>query len=667
MSWLDFIHTADDISYLAEGAQLECKAAQGRQGRGEIPKDFWPTYSAFANTCGGIILLGVSEDDDGFHVLGVQEQHRVCLELWTQLNNREKVSANLLTEQDIQPLTLDQRTIIAVRVPQAARQQRPVYIGQNPLRGTYMRRLESDQLADDNAIQRMMAEKGDDSRDDAILANFGLDDLEQSTVQAYRNRFSALKPESALLELPLPEFLHQIGVTGRNRETGATGLRLGGLLMFGKYQSILDACPHYMLDYRELDHEETTRWVDRIIPDGTWSGNVYDFFRRVYPKLVAGLKIPFQLQNGQRIDDTPLHAALREALLNTLIHADYQGRTAILVIKRPDMFSFRNPGRMRIPIDLAVSGNHSDCRNRRIQQLFRHIGYVEQAGSGIPQIFRAWKQHHWQQPHFSEQLELDQTLMELHTSGLFPAEAIEALREQLGGRLDALSDTERTALLLAQTEGRLQHARLSELCTEHSADISKMLAGLVRKGLLIPEGRGRGMSYRLPWHGPSGKEPQLGMNTELDLFGEGAGTPSLAPPLSAESEPLSAESESLSAESAPLSSESQIAEDSMEWRELLAIAAPYRKRKRLTAPEDIDGFKAAILGLCKNRFLEGGSIAKLLARNPDDLRRRFLNPMVNDGLLERRHEHLNAPKQAYKTRASSGNIISATPKSPPVD
>ena len=144
MSWLNFIHTAADISYLAEGAQLECKAAQGRQGRGEIPKDFWPTYSAFANTSGGIILLGVSEDEEGFHVLGIQEQHQVRVELWTQLNNREKVSANLLTEQDIQPLTLGGHTIIAVRVPQATRQQRPVYIGQNPLRGAYVRRLESD-------------------------------------------------------------------------------------------------------------------------------------------------------------------------------------------------------------------------------------------------------------------------------------------------------------------------------------------------------------------------------------------------------------------------------------------------------------------------------------------------------------------------------------------
>ncbi len=656
MSWLNFIHTAADISYLAEGAQLECKAAQGRQGRGEIPKDFWPTYSAFANTSGGIILLGVSEDEEGFHVLGIQEQHQVRVELWTQLNNREKVSANLLTEQDIQPLTLGGHTIIAVRVPQATRQQRPVYIGQNPLRGAYVRRLESDQLADNSAIERMMAEKGDDSRDDAILPNFGLDDLEHSTVQAYRNRFSAFKPESPLLELSLPDFLHQVGVTGRNRETGTSGLRMGGLLMFGKYQSILEACPNYMLDYRELDHEASTRWVDRLIPDGTWSGNVYDFFRRVYPKLVADLKIPFQLHDGQRIDDSPLHAALREALLNTLIHADYQGRTAILVIKRPDMFSFRNPGRMRIPIELAISGNHSDCRNRRIQQFFRHIGYVEQAGSGIPQIFRAWKHYHWQQPRFSEQHELDQTLMELHTSGLFPTEVIEALRRQLGVRLDSLSDTERTAMLLAQTEGNLQHARLSELCTEHSADISKMLAGLVRKGLLVPEGRGRGMSYRLPWHSVSGQEMPFGLNAELNLFDDSVEGHSLANPLSTESACLSTESTPLSTESTPLSTESHalpdegaIMADAVDWQALLAIAEPYRKRKRLAA-EEVEGFKTVILRLCQNRFLEGSVIAKLVDRNPDDLRRRFLNPMANNGLLERRHEHQNSPKQAYKTK-----------------
>jgi predicted HTH transcriptional regulator len=52
----------DDLSALAESVDLECKAAQGRDGNGEVPQDVWKSYCAMANTDGGTILLGVKED-----------------------------------------------------------------------------------------------------------------------------------------------------------------------------------------------------------------------------------------------------------------------------------------------------------------------------------------------------------------------------------------------------------------------------------------------------------------------------------------------------------------------------------------------------------------------------------------------------------------------------
>ena len=137
-----------------------------------------------------------------------------------------------------------------------------------------------------------------------------------------------------------------------------------------------------MVDYQERPEAKTEkRWIDRLVPDGSWSGNLYDFFRRVYQKLTADLKVPFQLQDGQRIEDTPVHEAVREALVNTLIHADFSGRVSVLVVKRPDMFGFRNPGLMRVPPELAVMGGNSDCRNRRLQTMFQLVGYGDHAGS----------------------------------------------------------------------------------------------------------------------------------------------------------------------------------------------------------------------------------------------------------------------------------------------
>lgn len=56
----------------------------------------------------------------------------------------------------------------------------------------------------------------------------------------------------------------------------------------------------------------------------TWENNLFNFFTKVTPKLTEDLKKPFKLEGGvQRIDDTPIHKAVREGFVNMIIHADY--------------------------------------------------------------------------------------------------------------------------------------------------------------------------------------------------------------------------------------------------------------------------------------------------------------------------------------------------------
>lgn len=88
--------------------------------------------------------------------------------------------------------------------------------------------------------------------------------------------------------------------------------------------------------------------------------------------------------------DTPVHEALREALVNTFVHADYTGRASVLVVKRPDLFGFRNPGGLRLPVEQVLQGGTSDCRNRLMHQMFLLIGRGGRGGSGRPKIFCGW-------------------------------------------------------------------------------------------------------------------------------------------------------------------------------------------------------------------------------------------------------------------------------------
>ena len=112
-----------DLSGLAEAYDLECKAAQGRNGRGELPEDFWKSYSAMANADGGIILLGVQEKPRGhFQALGLIDVERVRKALWDNLHNRKQISTNLLVEDDIQVIKIDGKIVLRVQVPRASRQ-----------------------------------------------------------------------------------------------------------------------------------------------------------------------------------------------------------------------------------------------------------------------------------------------------------------------------------------------------------------------------------------------------------------------------------------------------------------------------------------------------------------------------------------------------------------
>lgn len=121
----------DIYNLLSEGERvtLECKKAT----KG-VPNSLWDTYSAFANTYGGIILLGVVEHMNEydktkrFEIVGVEDADKIRKDLWNTVNSREKVNINLLYDDDIQTIDIDGKKIIAINVPRADYTVRPVYI-----------------------------------------------------------------------------------------------------------------------------------------------------------------------------------------------------------------------------------------------------------------------------------------------------------------------------------------------------------------------------------------------------------------------------------------------------------------------------------------------------------------------------------------------------------
>ena len=167
------------------------------------------------------------------------------------------------------------------------------------------------------------------------------------------------------------------------------------------------------MDYRnESQVTADIRWNDRITYDGTWENNLFNFFMKVTPKLTEDLKKPFKLEGIQRIDETPVHKAVREAFVNQIIHADYLSDAGTLkVIKRSNEFEFTNPGILKLPVEDIYRGGNSKSRNPRMQTMLRMVGFGDNAGSGFPAILATWKNAGWMEPMLEEDTRLNQVTL----------------------------------------------------------------------------------------------------------------------------------------------------------------------------------------------------------------------------------------------------------------
>lgn len=613
-----------DITAIAEDHDLEVKKAGGADGRGEVPRNFWETYSAMANTEGGIVLLGVEEKPKyTYTARGIKDVEKVRKVLWDGANNREIISANLISNNMVEVVNVDGLSVIQVTIPRALRHQRPIYVGDNPLTGTYRRCGEGDYRCDEHTVRRMLAESVEDSRDSRLLEGFNFDDLDAETLKIYRTHFKVRAPDHPWNDQTNEGFLQSIGGWTVDRQTGKAGLTLAGLLMFGRLRPILDAVPNYVVDYIERPGPRTDkRWVDRVTIDGTWSGNLYDFYRLVIRKLYAGLKVPFKLANGQRLDDTPVHNALREAMVNTLIHADYTDRVPLRVVMRPDLFEFRNPGTMRLPIEEALRGGTSGCRNRNLQKMFQSVGFGEQAGSGIPKIYKTWKSQQWRTPQLQERFEPDQTVLTMRLVSLLPDGAIKSLERRFRD-FGRLSENKRLALVTVKIEGEVTHAKLKDITTAHSRDLTDDLRWLVKKGYLASDGNTRGTRYFFP-----GEQLE---RERMPLFSMGPVSITLPNPSITDTNP------SITGD------EAQQEETGVSQEQLLSIASPAHEKKRLQP----DVMQALILRLCARSWLTPKKLSQLLKRRPNSLP---LWSLKEKGLLEARHPDQHAhPDQRYRT------------------
>ena len=485
-------------------SQTECDDIEFKSAAGGFPNSFWDTYSAFANTDGGTIVFGVKETDGKFSLNGLSKEQieKYKKDFWNNVNNRSTISCNLMHEKDVCDAEYKGYRFLLFFVPRASKNQRPVFKTTDPYNGTFKRNFEGDYRCSRQEVRRMFADADDQHpADSRILKNYTMDDIDMESIQAYRQKFSISSPDHPWLTLSDIDLLKKLGGYRKDRETGEEGFTVAGLLMFGKSESITDVecTPNFFPDYREhLTEDENVRWTNRICADGTWEANLFNFYQRVLPRLQSVLPKPFKLEGNIRKEETPAHIAVREALINLCVHADYTEDASLVVRHNTNAFVFSNPGTMLVSKEQYYSGGESVCRNKSLQKMFSMLGVAEKAGSGTDKILKGWKESNWRAPIIDEHQNPDKIELIMPMESLLSENTKSRLEEIFGRLVSTLEHDVLSVLALACDEGSVTNERLRYSLNLHKEEIAALLKQMCQKRLLVAQGHGRGMRYYLP-------------------------------------------------------------------------------------------------------------------------------------------------------------------------
>lgn len=474
------------IEKLSKG---ECVTLECKRAKSEVPKSVWETYSAFANTIGGVILLGIEENrkeldiKKRFKIIGVDDAQKIVNDFWNTINS-DKVNENILNSNDVDIVEIDNVQIVCIHVPQADWRIKPIYLNGNVYKGTYRRNHEGDYHCTERQVRTMIRDSFEDGNDGMLLEHYDMNDIDTDTLRRYRTLFQFRNDGHVWNEVDDKTFIKNLGGYIIDRATGKEGLTMAGLMMFGKGLSIQERFANFRMDYLDfcnLIGDE--RYSDRLTYDGRWENNLYQFFSRVIPKVTADLPRPFRMEGIQRVDDTPQHKAVREAFTNAIIHSDLLMDAGILrVEKHDDKLCFRNPGLLRLPIEMIYEGGNSKARNPKIQNMLRMIGYGENVGSGFPTIISAWKDAHWGEPELKNKVEIDEVelVLPIPVRG-----ANDRVNDSRNDRVnDRINSSMMVTLTIVRSNPGIQRKGISDISGKSISTIDRHLAILVKEGLI---------------------------------------------------------------------------------------------------------------------------------------------------------------------------------------
>ncbi len=617
-----------------------------KEARSAIPKNAYETVSAFANTEGGWLVLGVRGHGGGVEIVGVLDVDKIQNDFLSALRSGKKLNRVIPAKEQL--IEDDGRVLLVFHIPEARRQDKPVYLD-GDIRRSFLRRGAGDQRCTEAEIERLLRDAADDRHDGEVMSIDPERCFDRGSIRWYRKRFDDRNPghDETLSDL---EFLHHWGlvveVDGRLTPTRAS------ILLFGAAPAFHRILPRPVADWQWnrggwLEDLSDERWADRLVIET----NLVESWKTLVNRYLQRAEKPFSVdpETLQRQDHPPDYIAFREAAVNLLMHQDYADHTRKPVIRfYEDRTIFWNPGDAFAFADELLDPGEKEVRNPRIVAAFRRIGLSEQAGTGIRAIVGNWRQLGRIPPTIFNDRARKAFQLILVKEELLSEEQLR-LQASLGVRLD---DAEARTFAFAYREGRVRPHDVRAVTGLSGVDVQAVLERLTIQGIVSPADGDKASIFvitehirkRLDQPDRSGDRTGAGMpNPATDQVPKGQGGLSTAQPdpypgnLSTEQDAFlpSANTES-GAQSHPMTEPGTVS----------GTGAP-RIVARVDVSTKLTATQETIVRFCDTPRRLAEIMGEVGVTNRGYFKKHHLDPLLRGGIL--RMIHLDQPNHPHQT------------------
>lgn len=463
---------------------------EAKRVRDSLGKSFWESVSAFANTSGGLFILGLSEQD-GFTADPKFNAAKIKKDLVAGFNtapgNRPKVTP--VPRYRLHEVRFEGHELIAVEIdamrddPQLVSQMPCFVTDQHLAKGSYRREFDGDRRLNAYEIHELQTWMQPDKSDREIIADALYDDIDDVAVHTVIAAYRAEGSRVISTARNSDDLLRMIKVLDFD-DQHTLKPTLAGILAVGRYPQ--QFFPQLFIDVTV--HPSTTKSGStagiRFLSRKRCDGPLPEAVEMAVTEVLGNLKTRYSEAGGTVTNEKEIpELAIREAIANAVMHRDY-GHLArgeqVAVDIYPDRVEITNPGGLwggRTEDNLA--DGRSVTRNEALASILSHLHNVrneriaENQGSGIPAMIRSMTQHGLRAPIFKNNI--SSFRVTLPRFGLLDAES-QAWLEGRGHPRFPISDV---ALILARNEGHVSTQSLRDRLGIDSDEAREVLAQLL--------------------------------------------------------------------------------------------------------------------------------------------------------------------------------------------